>query len=230
MIRLGFSSEGIDGDAHEEWGLPPGPVEYRAAWDIQRRIHAEVVAGDRPDTLVLLEHQPVYTAGKMTRDHERPRDGAPVVDIDRGGKITWHGPRQLVGYPIVRLPAPVNVVGFVRALEQRLIRVCASFGVRADAVEGRSGAWVLDPASEDRKIAAIGMRVSKMVTMHGFALNCANDLTWAQNIIACGIEDAGVTSLTAEAGSTIDVPDVLDLAQEEMLELIAERTSARPGR
>lgn len=230
VIRLGFSSSGIDGDAHEEFGLPPGPVEYRAAWDIQRRIHADVVSGQRPDTLLLLEHQPVYTAGKMTRDHERPRDGAPVVDIDRGGKITWHGPHQLVGYPIVHLPAPVNVVGFVRALEQRLIRVCAEFGVSAGTVEGRSGAWVLDPTGQDRKIAAIGMRVSKRTTMHGFALNCANDLSWAQNIIACGIEDAGVTSLSAETGRTIDVPEVLAVAEKEMLALMAERSAATPSR
>lgn len=120
VIRLGFSAPLPGGDDHERFGLPPGPVEYRRAWDIQREIHADVVAGRRPDTLILLEHEPVYTAGKLTADHERPRDGAPVVDIDRGGKITWHGPQQLVGYPIVRLPAPIDVVGFVRAIERAL--------------------------------------------------------------------------------------------------------------
>lgn len=128
VIRLGFSAPLPGGDDHERFGLPPGPVEYRRAWDIQREIHADVVAGRRPDTLILLEHEPVYTAGKLTADHERPRDGAPVVDIDRGGKITWHGPQQLVGYPIVRLPAPIDVVGFVRAIERALIDVCASVG------------------------------------------------------------------------------------------------------
>ena len=230
VIRLGFSSPDIPRDAHAEFGLPPGPVEYHAAWEIQRRIHADVVAGERPNTLLLLEHQPVYTAGKLTRDHERPQDGAPVVDIDRGGKITWHGPEQLVGYPIVRLPAPVNVVGFVRALEQALIRVCSRFNVAADVVEGRSGAWVLRDGEEDRKIAAIGMRVSKMVTMHGFALNCANDLSWAENIIACGIDDAGVTSLSREVQRPVQVADVIDVAEKEMLSLIEERTTARPGR
>lgn len=229
VIRLGFSQDGVAGDAHEAWGLPSGPVEYRAAWDIQKRIHAEVVAGERPDTLLLLEHQPVYTAGKLTAGHERPRDGAPVVDIDRGGKITWHGPQQLVGYPIVRLPAPVNVVGFVRALEQALIRVVAGFGVQATTVEGRSGAWVLAPGEEDRKIAAIGMRISKMVTMHGFALNCANDLSWARNVIPCGLDDAGVTSISEQAGRSVEVADVIDAAQAQMLELISERTSARAG-
>ncbi|GAB2548988.1 lipoyl(octanoyl) transferase LipB [Brachybacterium huguangmaarense] len=230
VIRLGFSDPLEGGDAHEEFDLPPGPVEYRAAWEVQRRVHAEVVAGTRPDTLLLLEHEPVYTAGKLTADHERPRDGAPVVDVDRGGKITWHGPQQLVGYPIVRLPAPIDVVGFVRALETALIGVCAGFGVAAEPVEGRSGAWVRRAGEEDRKIAAIGMRVSKRTTMHGFALNCANDLDWARNVIPCGIDDAGVTSLTRAAGREIRVADVLAPAEEAMRVLVAERTAPRAPR
>ncbi|MCS6710715.1 lipoyl(octanoyl) transferase LipB [Brachybacterium sp. EF45031] len=227
IIRLGFSEPVPGGDRHEEFGLPPGPVEYRRGWDLQREIHADVLAGRRPDTFLLLEHQAVYTAGKMTKDHERPRDHAPVVDVDRGGKITWHGPQQLVGYPIVRLPAPVNVVGFVRALERTLIEVCARFGVPSEPVEGRSGVWVRRPGEEDRKIAAIGMRVSKRTTMHGFALNCANDLSWAQNVIPCGIDDAGVTSLSSETGRDIRVADVLEVIDEPLRRLVADRTAGR---
>lgn len=227
VIRLGFSDPLPGGDRHSDFDLPPGPVEYRRAWDIQREIHAQVVAGERPDTLLLLEHQPVYTAGKLTAEHERPRDGAPVVDIDRGGKITWHGPQQLVGYPIVRLPAPIDVVGFVRALERALIAVCASVGVETVPVEGRSGVWVRRPGETDRKVAAIGMRVSKRATMHGFALNCANELEWSHNVIPCGIDDADVTTLSAEAGRSVRVADVIDAAEERMRELVAERTSAR---
>lgn len=227
IIRLGFSEPLPGGDRHAEFGLPPGPVEYRAAWDLQRRLHAEVVAGERPDTLLLLEHQPVYTAGKLTQPHERPRDGAPVVDIDRGGKITWHGPQQLVGYPLVALPAPIDVVGFVRGLEQALITVCASVGVQTVPVEGRSGVWVSTPGLGDRKLAAIGLRVSKRTTMHGFALNCANDLAWARNVIPCGISDAGVTTLSAEAGRRVAVADVIDAAENAMRALVAERTSRR---
>ncbi len=227
VIRLGFSDPLVGGDRHEEFGLPPGPVEYRAAWDVQRAVHADVTAGNRPDTLLLLEHQAVYTAGKLTADHERPRDGAPVVDVDRGGKITWHGPQQLVGYPIVRLPAPIDVVGFVRALEHALISVCAGFGVDTVPVEGRSGVWVTRPGAEDRKIAAIGMRVSKRTTMHGFALNCANDLSWAANVIPCGIDDAGVTSLSRESGRQVRVADVIERAERAMAELVAERTAGR---
>lgn len=232
VIRLGFSSPLPGGDRHEEFGLPPGPVDYRAAWDIQRAIHAQVVAQERPDTLLLLEHAPVYTAGKLTADHERPRDDAPVVDVDRGGKITWHGPQQLVGYPIIRLPAPIDVVGFVRALEQALIGVCASAGVDTVPVEGRSGVWVVRPGRSDRKVAAIGLRVSKRTTMHGFALNCANDLSWAANVIPCGIEDAGVTNLSEQAGHRVSVADVIDEAEAAMIELAAARgiaPSAGPG-
>lgn len=227
MIRLGFSESLPGGDRHEEFGLPAGPVDYRAAWELQRRIHAEVVAGTRPDSLLLLEHLPVYTAGKLTAEHERPRDGAEVVDIDRGGKITWHGPQQLVGYPIVKLPIPIDVVGFVRDLERTLIGVCSRLGVATVPIEGRSGVWVAPEGEEARKVCAIGMRVSKRATMHGFALNCANDLSWAQNVIPCGIDDAGVTSLSQEAGRRIAVADVVDTAAEAMTELVAHRTSVR---
>lgn len=225
MIRLGFSEPLPGGDRHEEFGLPAGPVDYRAAWALQRRIHAEVVAGVRPDTLLLLEHLPVYTAGKLTAEHERPRDGAEVVDIDRGGKITWHGPQQLVGYPIVKLPIPIDVVGFVRDLERSLIHVCSQLGVATVPIEGRSGVWTAPKGEEARKVCAIGLRVSKRATMHGFALNCANDLSWARNVIPCGIDDAGVTSLSQEANRRIVVADVVDLAAEAMTELVAHRTS-----
>lgn len=227
MIRLGFSESLPGGDRHEEFDLPAGPVDYRAAWELQRRIHAEVVSGTRPDSLLLLEHLPVYTAGKLTAENERPRDGAEVVDIDRGGKITWHGPQQLVGYPIVKLPIPIDVVGFVRDLERTLIEVCSQLGVATVPIEGRSGVWVAPEVEEARKVCAIGMRVSKRATMHGFALNCANDLTWAQNVIPCGIDDAGVTSLSQEAGRRIAVADVVDTAAEAMTELVAHRTSVR---
>ncbi|MGO1354065.1 MAG: lipoyl(octanoyl) transferase LipB [Brachybacterium tyrofermentans] len=227
VIRLGFSESLPGGDRHEEFDLPAGPVDYRAAWELQRRIHAEVVSGTRPDSLLLLEHLPVYTAGKLTAENERPRDGAEVVDIDRGGKITWHGPQQLVGYPIVKLPIPIDVVGFVRDLERTLIEVCSQLGVATVPIEGRSGVWVAPEGEEARKVCAIGMRVSKRATMHGFALNCANDLTWAQNVIPCGIDDAGVTSLSQEAGRRIAVADVVDTAAEAMTELVAHRTSVR---
>ena len=227
VIRLGFSEDVPGGDRHEEFDLPPGPVEYRAAWALQRTLHAEVVAGQRPDTLLLLEHQPVYTAGKLTADHERPRDGAEVVDIDRGGKLTWHGPQQLVGYPLVKLPIPIDVVGFVRDLEHTLIDVCASVGVEGVPIEGRSGVWVAPEGEEARKVCAIGLRVSKRTTMHGFALNCANDLSWAQNVIPCGIDDAGVTSLSRELGRRVPVAELLDPVTEAMVDLVAHRTSAR---
>ena len=168
-----------------------------------------VVAGDGPDTLLLLEHPPVYTAGKRTEPHERPFDGTPVIDVDRGGKITWHGPGQLVGYPIVRLPDPVDVVAHVRRLEDALIDVCAGVGLATDRVEGRSGVWVRGRRPRARrKVAAIGVRVARGVTMHGFALNCDPDMTAFANMIPCGIPDAGVTSLTAELGRDVPVAEV----------------------
>ncbi|AIY47177.2 lipoate biosynthesis protein B lipB [Mycolicibacterium fortuitum subsp. acetamidolyticum] len=187
-----------------------GTVDYEAAWEVQREIADARVAGG-PDTLLLLQHPAVYTAGKRTEPHERPVDGTPVVDTDRGGKITWHGPGQLVGYPIIGLTEPLDVVNFVRRLEEALITVCADLGLQAGRVEGRSGVWVpgdgLRPA---RKVGAIGIRVSRATTLHGFALNCDCDLSAFSSIVPCGIADAGVTSLTAELGRRITVEDVTD--------------------
>ena len=206
----------------EHLGFAPHLVDYQAAWGRQREVHAEVVAGTRPDTTLLLEHAAVYTAGKLTAPHERPFDGTPVIDVDRGGKITWHGSGQLVGYPIVRLrEVPIDVVAHVRRLEEVMIRTCADFGVAVERVDGRSGVWVRsDERGGDRKLGAIGVRVSRRVTMHGFALNCDADLSWADNIIACGIEDAGVSSLTREAGRTITVPEVLPHAEKHLIDVL----------
>jgi len=188
-------------------GFDPDFVPYQEGWTLQRGIHSEVVAGTRPDTLVLLEHEPVYTAGARTARHERPTDGTPVVDVDRGGKITWHGPGQLVGYPIVRLPEPLDVVAHVRRLEGILIDVLREYGVDGCRVEGRSGVWVRRPLSED-KVAAIGVRVQRGVTMHGFALNCDNALAGFRGIVPCGIADAGVTTLSELIGADISPVDV----------------------
>ena len=181
-------------------------------------MHREVVAGSRPDTVLLLEHQAVYTAGRRTQPHERPQDGTPVVDVDRGGKITWHGPGQLVGYPVVHLPDPVDVVAYVRLLEQVLIEVCAVVGLAiATQVEGRSGVWVRGAGgAQDRKVAAIGIRVAQGVAMHGFALNADCDLSWADGIVPCGIPDAGVTTLSRELSRAVTVPDVVPLVEEHL--------------
>jgi lipoyl(octanoyl) transferase len=205
-------------------GIGDQRVEYEAAWALQREVHAKVVAGELPNTVLLLEHPPVYTAGKRTAAHERPVDGTPVVDVDRGGKITWHGPGQLVGYPIVRLADPVDVVAHVRRLEEALIAVCADLGLQTRRVEGRSGVWLpADPSSRlgvparrERKIAAIGIRVAQGVTMHGFALNCDPDLAWYGRIVPCGLPDADVTSLSAELGRDITVAEVLPIARERL--------------
>ena len=194
-----------------------GLVPYEDAWARQRELHAARVAGEGPDTLLLLEHPPVYTAGKRTLPHERPFDGTPVIDVDRGGKITWHGPGQLVGYPIVALPDPVDVVAYVRRLEEALIEVCAGFGLATEQVEGRSGVWVrADDRGPDRKIAAIGVRVARGVTMHGFALNCDPDMSAFSNMVPCGIVDAGATSLTAELGRDVPVAEVIDPVEKAM--------------
>ncbi|BBA96869.1 putative lipoyltransferase [Actinacidiphila reveromycinica] len=239
FVHLGFGAEA---------------VEYEAAWQEQRRVHAARFLDEVPDTCLLLEHPPVYTAGRRTADSERPLDGTPVIDVDRGGKITWHGPGQIVGYPIMKLPRPVDVVAHVRRLEDALIRVAADFGVETSRVEGRSGVWVLgDPLPrqqggltldfdprladeefdprlngpeyapsnagqrrEDRKLAAIGIRVAKGVTMHGFALNCDPDNTWYDRIVPCGIRDAGVTSLSAELGRDVPVPEVLPVVEKHL--------------
>ncbi|GGO79799.1 lipoyl(octanoyl) transferase LipB [Wenjunlia tyrosinilytica] len=253
-------------------GFGPEAVEYQEAWDEQRRVHAARFADETPDTCLLLEHRPVYTAGRRTQDNERPLDGTPVVDVDRGGKITWHGPGQLVGYPILKLPRPVDVVAHVRRLEEALIRTAADFGLETTRVEGRSGVWVLgDPVpkehrpalgglnlqldprlddgrgdhrndqdeeydtrlmgpeyapsnagerGEDRKLAAIGIRVAKGVTMHGFSLNCDPDNTWFDRIVPCGIRDAGVTSLSAELGRRVPVSEVLPVVEKHLTEVL----------
>jgi lipoyl(octanoyl) transferase len=205
----------------EHLGFAPEYVEYTNAWARQREVHGAVVAGNEPDTVLLLEHATVYTAGRRTEPHERPLDGTAVIDVDRGGKITWHGPGQLVGYPIVRLPSPVDVVAHVRRLEAMMIGVCADFGVIADRVEGRSGVWIqADSSGPDRKIGAIGIRVSQNVTMHGFALNCDCDLSWAQVIVPCGIADAGVTSLSKELGRNVAVQEVLPSAEKHLSDVL----------
>ncbi|MFF7139873.1 lipoyl(octanoyl) transferase LipB [Streptomyces nodosus] len=252
FVRMGFGAEA---------------VEYQQAWDEQRRVHAARFADEIPDTCLLLEHPPVYTAGRRTADEERPLDGTPVIDVDRGGKITWHGPGQLVGYPIQKLPRPVDVVAHVRRLEDALIRVCAEFGLETTRVEGRSGVWVLgDPVAqrpslgglsldfdprlhddefdprlngpeyapsnagqrgEDRKIAAIGIRVAKGVTMHGFALNVNPDNAWFDRIIPCGIRDAGVTSLASELGREVTIAEVLPVAERHLKDVL-ENAELKP--
>ncbi|GAA1364461.1 lipoyl(octanoyl) transferase LipB [Streptomyces beijiangensis] len=235
-------------------------VEYREAWQKQREVHAARFADEVPDTVLLLEHPPVYTAGRRTADNERPLDGTPVVDVDRGGKITWHGYGQLIGYPIQKLPRPVDVIAHLRRLEDALIRVCADFGVATSRVEGRAGVWVLgDPVEErpslgglsldfdprltddefdprmngpeyapsnagqrreDRKIAAMGIRVAKGVTMHGFALNCNPDTTFFDKIVPCGIRDAGVTSLSYELGREVTIAEVLPSAEKHLRDVL----------
>lgn len=183
-------------------GLAPQYIDYEAAWNLQRDVHREVVAETKPDTVLLLEHSSVYTAGKRTEDSERPSDGIPVLDVDRGGKITWHGPGQLVGYPIMKLPQPIDVVGYVRWLEEVLIKTCADFGLETERVAGRSGVWAPIPNGHV-KVAAIGIRVAEHVTMHGFALNCSNSLDPYENIIACGIRDAATSTISRLVGSEV---------------------------
>lgn len=252
FVRMGFGAEA---------------VEYLRAWEEQRQVHAARFADEIPDTVLLLEHPPVYTAGRRTADSERPLDGTPVIDVDRGGKITWHGPGQLVGYPIQKLPRPVDVVAHVRRLEEAMIRTCAEFGLETTRIEGRSGVWVLgDPVDqrpslgglsldldprmtdeefdprlngpeyapsnagqrrEDRKLAQIGVRVSKGVTMHGFAMNINPDTTWFDRIIPCGIRDAGVTSLAAELGREVTIADVLPVIEKHLREVL-EGADLRP--
>jgi lipoyl(octanoyl) transferase len=226
-------------------GFGAAAVPYLQGWELQRRLHEQRAADEIPDTCLLLEHPPVYTAGKRTAPGDRPAGdpGAPVIDVDRGGKITWHGPGQLVGYPIIKLADPIDVIAYVRALEQALIRICADFGVTARQVDGRSGAWVLggEQAAKaqaagaraasaadgarlpDRKVAAIGARVSRGVTMHGFALNCDCDLSWFDRIVPCGIRDAGVTSLSAETGRQVPVAEVLSSTERALADALGAR-------
>ncbi|MFB6891746.1 lipoyl(octanoyl) transferase LipB [Kitasatospora sp. NPDC056327] len=255
-------------------GTGEGAVPYQEAWEEQQRLHALRVADEIPDTVLLLEHQPVYTMGKRTNPADLPLDGTPVVEVNRGGEITWHGPGQLVGYPIVKLPDPIDVIAYVRRLEEALIRVCGALGVESTRVEGRSGVWVLgdsipdavvDPSQvvdigrltlrmglplgidprlagpeyapsnagqrgDDRKLAAIGVRVARGVTMHGFALNCDPDMTWFDRIVPCGIRDAGVASLAGELGRDLTVPEALPLVEKHLAEVLAELPEPAAGR
>ncbi|GAA0903080.1 MULTISPECIES: lipoyl(octanoyl) transferase LipB [Streptomyces] len=254
------SAPGSPALAYVHLGFGADAVDYEEAWQEQRRVHAARFADEIPDTCLLLEHPPVYTAGRRTADSERPLDGTPVVDVDRGGKITWHGPGQLVGYPILKLPRPVDVIAHVRRLEEALLRTCAEFGLETTRVEGRSGVWVLgDPVDqrpalgglkldfdprledeefdarlngpeyapsnagqrrEDRKLAAIGVRIAKGVTMHGFSLNCNPDNTWFDRIVPCGIRDAGVTSLSEELGRDVPIAEVLPVVERHLREVL----------
>lgn len=200
-----------------------GLVDYRSAWDLQRQVHAEVVDGG-PEQVLLLEHPPVFTCGKRTDPHERPADPgeAEVIDVDRGGKITFHGPGQLVGYPIVRPADHVRVVDYVRRVEEALIRACADLGVASARVPGRSGVWLRAEAGRpERKIAALGIRISRGVTMHGFALNCDVDLGWYDRFVPCGIDDAGVTSLSTELGRRVSVEETIPYVERRLEELLA---------
>jgi lipoyl(octanoyl) transferase len=193
-------------------------TDYELAWAEQRNIHANVVAGENPGTLLLVEHPSVFTAGKRTQPSDRPWDGSPVIEVDRGGRITWHGPGQIVGYPIVRLPSPVDVMEFVHRLEQAIMDVCADYGINTMRVDDRTGVWVpADAQAPARKIAAIGVRVAKGVTMHGFALNCNCDLSAYGRIVPCGISDAGVTSLSQELNRDVTIEEVAPRIRTAML-------------
>ena len=196
--------------------LHAGVMDYQAAWQLQRETLEGIVAGTTANTLILLEHPSVYTAGRMTKLDERPVDGTPVIDVDRGGKITWHGLGQIVGYPIIKLKNRNDVVGFVREVETALINVCIQFGIPAERYCERSGVWIRD-AKSDRKIAAIGMRVAKGVTMHGFALNVNPDMSAYSKIVPCGLADADVTSMEIELGRAIQIEEVLPLVESTIL-------------
>lgn len=202
----------------ERVGFGEAMVDYEVAWQLQRDVHAEVAAGSRPDTVLLVEHPPVYTAGKRTNRSDRPVDGSRVVDVDRGGRITWHGPGQLVGYPVVRLADPLHVVEYVRRVEHAVMAAVAELGVATVQVEGRSGVWVqADARGPERKLCAIGVRVAQGVTMHGFALNCNPDMSWFTRIVPCGIDDAGVTCLSWELGRDVTVQEALPVVERHLL-------------
>ena len=216
-------------------GLGERCIPYLDGWQLQRQLHEQRVAGAIPDTCLLLEHEPVFTAGKRTSPLDRPLGdaGAPVIEVDRGGKITWHGPGQLVGYPIIKLSDPVDVLAYVRAIEEALIRACADVGLATVRVEGRSGVWVAgQPGQPDRKVGAIGIRVSRGVTMHGFALNCDCDLAAYARFVPCGIRDAGVTSLTTELGRPVTVQDMTGPVERRLAEVLGatgwRRAAGRP--
>jgi lipoyl(octanoyl) transferase len=200
-------------------GLSANSVPYLQALELQRATHRSVSEGSSPDTVLLLEHPSVYTAGKRTEESERPTDGTPVIEVDRGGKITWHGPGQLVGYPIVRLSEPIDVVGYVRRLEGMLIEVLDELGIESGRVAGRSGVWI----DGNDKIAAIGIRVAQGVTMHGFSLNCSNDFAAYQSIVACGLADAGVTSISEILGRRVDPADVVPLVERHFSTVVGAR-------
>jgi lipoyl(octanoyl) transferase len=209
--------DGYCGWVSELRTIRAGLIDYQQAWDWQRQLHGQRVSGEIEDTVLLLEHPPVFTAGRRTEDWERPTDGTPVIDVDRGGNITWHGPGQLVGYPIVELAHPMDVVAYVRRLEQVLMGVCADLGLATVQVPGRSGVWL--PATgelPERKIAAIGIRVAQGVTLHGFALNCNPDLSWFGRIVPCGLADAGVTSLSRELDRDVTVAEVLEIVEARL--------------
>ncbi len=222
--RASYAGRVSDELVYAHAGFGAEAVPYLAGWDLQRAVHQRRADGEITDVCLMLEHQPVYTAGKRTRAADRPLGdpGAPVVEVDRGGKITWHGPGQLVGYPIIKLREPMDVIGYIRSLEEALIRTCADFGVIAQRVDGRSGAWITSGGpgapggGQDRKVGAIGARVARGVTMHGFALNCDCDLSWFGRIVPCGISDAGVTTLSAEAGLPITVADALPVMEHQL--------------
>jgi lipoyl(octanoyl) transferase len=197
----------------QNWG---SDVEYQSAWDRQRELHHKIVAENHADVAVLLEHQNVYTAGRSTKPEDRPTDSSPVFDIDRGGRITWHGPGQIVCYPIMKLDDPVDVVAHVRRLELLIMNVCSKLGLETTQIEGRSGVWVKGNGFPDKKIAAIGIRVAKKATMHGFALNCNNSLDAFRNIVPCGIGDADVTTISLELGRDVSVAAVTPLIEEEL--------------
>ena len=197
-------------------GMAPDFVDYQQAWDLQRELHGKVLAGEAPSTVLLLEHAAVYTAGKLTEDHERPFDGTPVVAVDRGGKLTWHGPGQLIAYPILKLKNRAGIRDYVERLEAVMIAIMEDYGIKAERIKGRAGVWVkADATGPDRKIAAIGIRVLNGVTMHGVAINCGNDLAPYGQIIACGITDAGVTTMSLETGRDIRPADIADRFVEE---------------
>ena len=206
----------------ETLGLSPNFIDYEDAWKIQRQVHGEVASGKKSETVLLLEHSSVFTAGKRTEDYERPTDGTPVIDVDRGGKITWHGPGQLVGYPIMRLPEPIDVVGYVRWLEQVLIDSIAEFDVVGQRVQGRSGVWVNVDGDFD-KVAAIGIRVAEKTTMHGFALNCNNSLQPYDTIVACGIADAKTTTLQKLTGKDITASMAAEVVKQHLGEIGTNR-------
>ena len=197
----------------QNWG---SGVEYQSAWDRQRELHHKIVTENHPDVAVLLEHQNVYTAGRSTKPEDRPTDSSPVFDIDRGGRITWHGPGQIVCYPIMKLDDPVDVVAHVRRLELLIMNVCSKIGLETTQIDGRSGVWVKGNGLPDKKIAAIGIRVAKKATMHGFALNCNNSLDAFRNIVPCGIGDADVTTISLELGRDVSVAEVTPLIEEEL--------------